>query len=120
MNNIKGELAVGLGLLVLLFVIFNPWQVFMPGYVVMGLLIGAVVLFGILATFLWNEDHGDEREHFYRLFADRTAYLAGSTVLLIAIIVEELGHVLDPWLIVALAIMIVAKVGALMYGKNKL
>ncbi len=39
---VKSELAVGCGLLVLLYVIFNPWNMFMPGYVVMGLLVGAV------------------------------------------------------------------------------
>jgi uncharacterized membrane protein len=116
----KKELLVGLGLLVLLFVIFNPWNMFMPGYAVMGLLVGAVVLYIFFATFLWRENHGDERERFHRLFADRIAYLAGSAFLLIAIVVQELGHALDPWLIFALALMVIAKIVGLIYGKNKL
>jgi hypothetical protein len=48
------------------------------------------------------------------------AYLVGSAVLLIGIVVGELGRVLDPWLILALALMVMAKVAALIYGKIKL
>ncbi len=120
MNTIKGELVVGSGLLILLFIIFNPWNIFMPGYVVMSLLAGAIVLFAIFAIFLWNENSGDERERFHRLFADRIAYLVGSAVFLAAIVVEELAHALDPWLIAGLAVMILTKVAALIYGKTKL
>jgi hypothetical protein len=116
----KSELAVGCGLLVLLYVIFNPWNMFMPGYVVMGLLLCAAILYIIFAIFLWRENSGDEREAFHRLFADRVAYLTGSTLLLAGIIVEELQHALDPWLVFGLAIMVVAKVGGLIYGKMKL
>jgi hypothetical protein len=116
----KSELAVGCGLLVLLYVIFNPWNMFMPGYVVMGLLVGAVVLYVIFAIFLWRENSGDEREAFHRLFADRIAYLAGSALLLVGIIAGELTHSLDPWLVFALAIMVIAKVVGLIYSKMKL
>lgn len=117
---LKKELLVGLGLLVLLFIIFNPWSIFMPGYVVMGFLVGAVVLYITFATFLWRENHGDEREQFHRLFADRIAYLIGSALLLVGIVVGELQHALDPWLIFALALMVMAKIAGLIYGKNKL
>ncbi len=116
----KKESLVGLGLLVLLFIIFNPWNLFMPGYLVLGFLIAAIVLYIAFATFLWREGRGDEREQFHRLFADRIAYLIGSALLLVAIVVEELAHALDPWLIAALAVMVIAKIAGLIYGKNKL
>lgn len=119
MNTFKGELLVGVGLIALLYIIFNPWQIFMPGYVVMGFLIVAVVLYITFATFLWRENEGDEREQYHRLFADRIAYLTGSAILLIGIIFGELAHALDPWLIFALAVMVVAKVAGLIYSKNK-
>ena len=86
------------------FSIFNPWNMFMPGYVVMGFLIAAVVLYRIFATFFWRENRGDEREQFHRFFADRIAYLAGSALLLIGIVLGEIRHALDPWLIFALAL----------------
>jgi cobalamin synthase len=120
MNIFKGELSVAVGLLALLFVIFNPWRMWMPGYLIMWFLIAVVVLFIAFATFVWNENRGDEREQFHRLFADRVAYLAGSGILLIGIVAGELEHALDPWLIAALAVMVIAKVGGLIYGKTKL
>lgn len=86
----------------------------------MGILIAAVVLYIIFAIFLWRENKGDEREAFHRLFADRIAYLAGSALLLIGIIAGELEHALDPWLVYGLAIMVIAKIGGLVYGKMKL
>jgi hypothetical protein len=120
METYKGELSVGLGLLVLLYIIFNPFSWFMPGYMIMGFLVGAVVLYIVFATFLWKESKGDEREQYHQLFADRIAYLVGSATLLIGIIVSELAHELDSWLIFALAIMVIAKVGGLIYSKRKL
>ena len=116
----KSELAVGCGLLVLLYIIFNPWNLFMPGYLVMGLLTGAVILYIAFAIFLWRENQGDEREQFHRLFADRIAYLAGSALLLIGIVAGELGHAPDPWLVIALTVMVIAKVRGLIYSKIKL
>ena len=120
MNTFKGEISVALGLLILLFVIFNPWGMWMPGYLVMTLLTGAVVLYIAFATFVWKEQGGDERERFHDLFADRVAYLCGSTILLAGIVLTEAAHALDPWLMLALAVMVVAKVVAAIYGKVRL
>lgn len=120
MDTYKSELSVGVGLLVLLYIIFNPFSWFMPGYLIMSFLIAAIVLYVAFATFLWKENKGDEREQYHRLFADRIAYLVGSAVLLIGIVIGELGHALDPWLIYALAIMVIAKVVGLIYSKHKL
>ena len=120
MKHFAGELTVLIGFLVLIFVIFNPWSIAMPDYLVMGLLVGAVALFAAFAVFLWRENRGDERERFHRLFADRIAFLIGAAALLIGIIVGELGHNLDPWLVFALSAMVIAKVIALIYGKIKL
>ena len=119
MNTFKSELTVGLGLLVLLFIIFNPFSVLMPGYMIMTFLVAAIVLFITFATFLWKENQGDEREQYHRLFADRIAYLVGSATLLIGIVISELARSLDPWLIYALVIMVIAKVAGLIYGKIK-
>ncbi len=120
MKHFSGEIAVSVVLLALLFILFNPFGVFMPGYVVMGLLLGAVVSFGVFSIFLWREGEGDERENLHRMFADRIAYLTGSGLLLAGIVVQELSHSLDPWLIYALAAMIIAKVVARIYSKTNL
>ena len=120
MNIFKSEVGVGIGLLLLLFIIFNPFHAFMPGYMIATFLISVVILYATFATFLWRERSGDEREQYHLLFADRIAYLAGSGILLISIIFEEIAHALDPWLIFALGIMVMAKVIGLIYSKIKL
>jgi len=120
MKHFSGEIAVSVILLILLFILFNPFAVFMPGYLVMGLLVAAVVCFGIFSLFLWREGEGDERENLHRMFADRVAFLSGSALLLAGIVIGELSHQLDPWLIYALAIMVIAKVAALIYSKKNL
>ena len=51
------------------------------------------------------------------MFADRIAYLTGSAILVVAIIVEELSRGLDYWLLGALAAMIIAKMAGLIYNK---
>ena len=117
---IKGELGIAVVLLGLLFVVFNPWDIAMPSYVVMSLLVGLVVIFIAFASFVWRESQGDERERFHRSFADRAAYLAGSAFLLVAIVVEELSHNLDPWIVLVLAIMVFGKIIGLTYAKKKL
>ena len=86
----------------------------------MAFLTGMVVLYLAFAIFFWREGRGDEREQFHRLFADRIAYLAGSAFLLVGIVISELAHALDPWLIFALALMVIAKIVGLIYGKNRL
>ena len=120
MKQFVGELTVSVGLIVLLLILFNPWSMAMPGYFVMCLLVGIVVLFAGFAIFLWKEKQGDERERFHLLFADRAAYLTGAAILIVGIIVDELRGAFNPWLIFALAGMILAKVASLIYGKVKL
>jgi len=46
--------------------------------------------------------------------------LSGSGVLIVAMVVEELTRMIDPWLILALATIVVAKVASLIYTKIKL
>lgn len=120
MRYFSGEIAVAFALLVLLFVIFNPFGILMPGYAVMLLLVAAMVAFGAFSVLVWKERGGDERERLHRLLASRAAFLAGGILLLAGIAATELSGALDPWLVYALAAMIAAKVAALIYGKMKL
>ncbi|HVN26783.1 MAG TPA: hypothetical protein VMT99_04025 [Candidatus Paceibacterota bacterium] len=120
MKHISGEVGVAAVFLVLLVVVLNPWSLFMPGYVVMGLLTALAVLFGVFASLIWRESGRDEREAFHSMFADRMAFLVGSGILLVAVIVEELAGSIDPWIAAALGGMVVAKVGALIYSKTNL
>ncbi len=67
-----------------------------------------VALLGYSA-FVFRENPADEREHELSLVASKYAYLVGSVVLCVGIVVQTLDHTLDPWLPVVLASMVIAK-----------
>ncbi|MBX2866659.1 hypothetical protein KTR10_01735 [Candidatus Kaiserbacteria bacterium] len=75
-----------------------------------------VVFFGAYAIYGLRERGGDEREVSLLHKSDRVAFFAGATVLLIAIIYESItNYMSDPWIVVALFAMVVAKAGAYIY-----
>lgn len=82
----------------------------------MVLLAALFVAFCIFAAFMLREQAVDEREEQHRSFAGRTAFLTGASLLLIGIVVEDLQHNLDPWLIIVLSGMIIAKLAARLYS----
>jgi hypothetical protein len=49
------------------------------------------------------------------MHAGRTAYLSGIAVLLLALIVQGFAHAIDPWIMLALGVMVVAKLGARLF-----
>jgi hypothetical protein len=119
MKNFLAELIIALVLLALVFVLFNPSNIFMPTYVEMCILAALVVLFGVFANFIWREKSGDEREQLHRMLADRIAFLAGSGVLLLGIVVQEFSNTLSPWLLLTFAVMVITKIAGLIYAKVK-
>lgn len=66
----------------------------------------AVLAYG---AFLFRENPADEREHELSMVASKYAYLLGSAVLTVGIIVQTLDHKLDPWLPIALTVMVAVK-----------
>jgi len=119
-NNIFiNEITISIILIILLILCLNPLDVFMPSHVVMMLLITIIVLFGIFAGLIWREKPRDEREGFHRMFASRLAFLVGSTILIIGVVTNEIQHINDPWLTLALVGMIIAKMIGFLYGQKK-
>lgn len=75
-----------------------------------------VILFIVFAGFLWKETPGDEREQVHKFIASRFAYFAVITTLIIAVIVQNPEGKIDPWIIIALCIALLAKIVGLIYG----
>ena len=113
------EISIALILVILLILMLNPFGLWMPNQVLMMLLAGLVVVFALFASLIWKERPRDERESLHSMMADRIAYLVGSAVLVIGILVESLMHKLNPWLVVALGVMILGKIAGLIYSKVK-
>jgi hypothetical protein len=104
------ESLVSIALITLLVLIVNPIHLWMPSMLVEMLLVLALVAFGSFAVFVLREHPTDEREGQNRMFAGRTAFLAGAIVLMLGIIIQSLRDALDVWLVYALVAMIIAKI----------
>jgi len=115
----QSEIIISLIFLVVLFFCLDPFDWFMPSMLEMFLLVLLVLVFAAFATFVWKEGKGDEREVMHNMLAGRFAYLAGTTTLIVGIVVQSLEHKTDHWLIIALAIMVISKMIGLIYSQRK-
>lgn len=118
-NKLLSELGVSGVLVVLLILLLNPFHLWMPQPVHMTMLVVFAVLFILFGAFIFMEKASDEREVFHLNVASRYAYLAGSSILVIGVIVQSLHHELDMWLVLGLGVMILTKITGLIYTEMK-
>ncbi len=116
-NNLLQEVSISGTLIILLVFFLNPFDFWMPTSLLMMMVLALVVVFALFASFLWKENHKDEREGLHKMMAGRIAFLVGTALLTLGIIVQSFDHNLDPWLIFVLTGMIVAKNMTLIYGR---
>ena len=114
-NNFIKELGSGIVLLVLLLLILNPFHMWMPSMMVDVVLVLLLAVFGIFAVYLFQENVADEREDNHRMLSGRFAFLSGSAVLIIGIVIEGFMGKTDPWLFLALVVMIFVKIATRVY-----
>lgn len=118
-NNFLGELIISLVLIGLLVFFINPLDLLMPQPLHPFMLPFLAVLFIIFAGLLWRETPGDEREQLHKFIASRFAYFAVIAALLIGVIVQSFKGELDPWLVIAVCIALLAKILGFLYGYIK-
>mgnify|MGYP000452539675 CR=1 FL=1 len=118
-NNLLQEISVSVVLIVLLILFLNPFGFWMPPVLLMIMVLGLVVVFALFASFIWRENARDEREGLHKMMAGRIAFLAGTSVLVIGIIVQSFKHELDLWLVLTLGAMILAKIIGLIYSRAR-
>ncbi len=107
-NNLK-ETIVTVALIVIAILLLNPFHFWMPDMMVICMLAIALVLFGIFASFILREKSIDEREVQHKSLAGRNAFLAGSGILMLGIVIQGYTHTVDPWLVLTLIGMVVVK-----------
>jgi len=90
-----------------------PFWMPMMGEIVALMLV--VVLLVVWAGYVMHEQAQDEREVLLKMKSGRVAYLSGLGVLLIALVVQGFAHAIDPWIAIALAVMVVVKLLARLY-----
>ena len=106
---------------IILLLLLNPFGFFMPERLLYIMLGGIVVLFGLYVTFIAKESPKDEREHLHRFVANRFGYLLGTGTLVLGIVYQglTLSHI-DPWLLIVLGVMVIAKTVSLIHsGKHR-
>ena len=119
-NKITKEIIVSLTLVVLAVLLLNPFHFWMADMMVMGMLAILLVLFGIFASFILKEKVFDERDDVNRSLAGRNAFLAGSAILMIGIVIQGYSHRVDPGLVIALIVMIIVKIATRIWSDKNL
>lgn len=120
MKNNLSEIFTTLLLILIAVLLLNPFDFWMPDMMVVGMLVLTLVLFGIFASFILREKTVDERDAVHETLAGRNAFLAGSALLILGIVVEGYTHTVDPWLVVTLVVMIVAKIATRIWSDKNL
>ena len=113
-NNIWQILLVA-AFLALLVILSDQFMLWMPEMGLMAALLAFAALACVWMGFVAYERAGDERDAAHRMYAGRFAYLAGVGVLTLALVLQGLAHSIDPWISLALGIMIVTKLAARLY-----
>lgn len=108
-NNIF-YISISIVLLLLLLLLNDPFMFWMPSGMEMIVLLVATALTGLWAGLLMKEQATDEREAEHRLRAGHLGYFSGILVLTTALLFQGFTHTIDPWITVALAVMILTKV----------
>ncbi len=113
------ETVMAVLLLVMLFLVINPGDVWMPNMLAMTLSVLLLIMFALFAIFVWREHATDEREQLHKLLVGRAAFLIGSGVITVGLLVESVLHTLDPWLAIALGAMILTKLVGMIWVRKK-
>ncbi len=120
MKNNHKEIFSTIALVVVAILLLNPFHFWMPDMVVICMLASILALFGLFASFVLRETVIDERDSQHRTLAGRNAFLAGSGVLTVAIVVQGYTHSVDPWIVSALIVMVVVKIGSRIWSDKNL
>jgi hypothetical protein len=118
-NNFK-ESIVTIALIALAILLLNPFHFWMPDMMVVAMLAATLGLFGVFASFILRESMVDERDAQHRTLAGRNAFLAGSGLLTLGIVIQGYTHTVDPWLVITLIVMVVVKIGTRIWSDKNL
>jgi len=116
MQNKLSYIITAIVLVVLLVLLSDPFMLWMPMGAQLTVLLAAAVFACAWAGFVLYERASDEREALHAMHAGRIAYLSGVAVLTLALVFQGLAHAIDPWITLALGVMVVAKLAARLYS----
>ena len=111
------ETLMAVAVLAVVFLKIDPFHWFMPTEAQMIILCVFAALLALYAGVVFREQARDEREssHLYR--ASRWGYLVGVIAVSVLIVVQDVLHRLDPWLLVVLGVMVITKLVVLRWSE---
>lgn len=118
-NNFIGEVIISLSLIGLLVFFIKPLDLIMPLSLHPFMTPFLLILFVVFSGFIWRENPGDEREQLHKYISSRFAYFAAVSVLILAIVIESMNQRIDPWLIIAICVILLAKILGHIYAHIK-
>ena len=118
MKNKTTSITISVLLVMSLLALLDPFMYWMPTmYTRVSLLITTILLV-IWTGLVMYEQTTDERDVVHRMNAGRVAYLSGVATLTIALLVQSMGYVIDPWIAITLLVMVIAKISARFYSEH--
>lgn len=119
-NSLQIEAAISFILIALTVLLMNPFHFWMPNMLHMMMLALTLVVFAFFAIFILREKVQDERDAVHRMLSGRVAFLTGSTLLTVGIVIQSLQEGVDVWLVIVLVAMVLSKIVARIYSDNRL
>jgi len=113
------EIIISAVLIILLILLLDPFMYYMPTPLQMIIITLVLLVFASFSAFVWREKARDEREQLHINIASRFSYLAGVGILIAGTLYQTINHNLDPWLIIALIVMMLAKIIGILYANSK-
>lgn len=99
----------------LLLWLLNPFNLMMKVMLSTGVIVCLAVLYLVKFFIIFKEKPQDERDLQHRYHSSWASYSTVSILLFVGVIVESLQGVVDLWLIVAFAGMLISKLISLVY-----
>lgn len=113
------ELGVSIALVGVLILFLLPGELLMPMNSETMITVVLSVLFIVFAALVFRESSKDERENVLRMNAGRVSFLLGSVIAIVGILYQSLSHEIDPWLVITLIGMVLAKTLTRFYSTIK-
>lgn len=108
-NSLAIELVVAAALVGVLTLFLMQEPLLMPKSQETMVTVIVAVLFVVFSALVFRERSRDERENVLRMNAGRISFLVGSVIAVVGILYQSLSHNIDPWLVMTLTGMVLAK-----------
>lgn len=103
------EIIATTGLMIILGIIWFLKDFYYTNMMLASVITIFIILVIFVSIILVKDVSADEREQYHHYVANQGAFLAGTTVLSVALVVQAIMHTVDPWIIMALMVMILTK-----------